>query len=74
MSEIMTMCPVTNRPISTGLATNSVIFESLPDINLPSRCPRCGRQHVWSKRKAWVATSDLSSRQVKQFDQVLRRA
>jgi hypothetical protein len=67
MSEIMTMCPVTNRPIPTGL-------ESLPDINLPSRCPRCGRQHVWSKRKAWVATSDLSSRQVKQFDQVLRRA
>jgi hypothetical protein len=55
MSEIMTMCPVTGRSIPTGLTTNSVIFESLPEINLPIRCPRCGRQHVWSKSKAWVA-------------------
>ena len=74
MSEIMTMCSVTNRSIPTGLTTNSVIFESLPDINLPIRCPRCGRQHVWSRRKAWVARSEPSSHQVLQFDQVLRRA
>ena len=60
MSEIMIMCPVKKRPIPTGLTTNSVIFESLPDINMPIRCPSCGRQHVWSRRKAWVAKSDSS--------------
>ena len=30
--------------------------------------------HVWSRREAWVATSDLSSHQVLQFDRILRRA
>jgi hypothetical protein len=49
--EIMIMCPVKKRPIPTGLTTNSVIFESLPDINVPIRCPSCGRQHVWSRGK-----------------------
>src|SRR5215475_3856684 len=70
----MIMCPAKKRPIPTGLTTKSVIFESLPDINMPIRCPGCGRHHVWSRKRAWVATSDLSSRQVLQFDQVLRRA
>ena len=60
MSEIMIMCPVKKRPIPTGLTTNSVIFDSLPDLNMPIRCPSCGRQHVWSRRKAWVAKSDSS--------------
>src|SRR5262249_11323794 len=61
MSEIMTKCPVTNRSIPTGLATNSVIFESLvtsiclsvahvADASTSGRGGRPGWQHRICRR------------------------
>ena len=52
----MTNCPATRRPISTGLNTDMVIFDSLPDVAVPISCPACCRQHLWRPSDAWVGS------------------
>ena len=55
MGRIMTMCPTTQRAIPTGLRTNMVVFETLPDVAVPVSCSECGEQHQWRPSRAWVA-------------------
>jgi len=55
MSVVMTRCPATGRPVSTGINTSSVIIDSLPDVGVRMRCPACGGEHVWRKRDTWLA-------------------
>jgi hypothetical protein len=41
--------------VRIGLTTDTVIFESLPPIALPLRCPACGQMHRWKPEDAWAA-------------------
>ena len=54
MPDVMIQCPVENATISTGLSTDTVQFESLPDCAVPLRCHICGQVHFWRPRDAWV--------------------
>ncbi len=55
MSDILIRCPVTGQAVLTGLTTEIVVFETLPDVDIPLRCPRCGQTHRWKPTDAWVA-------------------
>ena len=54
MSDILINCPVTGKPLQTGLDTATVNFEDLPDLALPVLCPHCGQIHLWKPSNAWV--------------------
>ena len=58
MADILTRCPTTRRTIPTGLDTSTVVFESLPNVPVPVRCPVCGSQHQWTVLTAWVGEVD----------------
>jgi hypothetical protein len=58
MSELMIRCPNTGEAISTGITTDSKSFQALPDVASSSRCPKCGLDHVWRKREAWLDGQD----------------
>ena len=54
MPDIMLQCPVHAVAVSTGLSTDSVQFESLPDCSVPFQCHACNTIHYWRPRDAWV--------------------
>ena len=54
-THILIKCPRNRRPVSTGLTTDMVIFDSLPPVTVPLRCPACGQIHWWKPEDAWVA-------------------
>jgi hypothetical protein len=55
MPDILTHCPVTGQAVLTGLDTETVVFETLPSVEVPLKCPRCGQTHRWKPKDAWVA-------------------
>jgi len=54
MPAIMIRCPVHAVIISTGLSTDTVQFDSLPDCAIPLHCSACQKTHHWRPRNAWV--------------------
>ena len=54
MPDILTNCPVMAKPIQTGLDTETVKFETLPNVALPVQCPHGGQVHYWRPAEAWV--------------------
>jgi hypothetical protein len=40
--------------IHTGLNTNVIVFEDLPNVAIPVRCTSCGSTHYWRSATAWV--------------------
>lgn len=55
MPMIMIACPVSGKPVATGMAVDARSFESLTLTNtVIGPCPHCGRSHVWSKRYAYL--------------------
>ena len=58
MSDILTRCFRTGQVISTGITTETIVFESLPNIWVPVRCPVCGAEHRWRPDMAWVDGED----------------
>lgn len=58
MPDILIRCPVTGQAVFTGLNTESVVFESLPAVEIPLRCSRCGETHRWKPKDAWVAQTN----------------
>ena len=53
-SRIMIRCPVTGRPISTGLTADPKTWSGRPlGINKVA-CPECKSLHAWSKPDAWL--------------------
>jgi hypothetical protein len=62
MSDILIYCAVTGQPVPTGLDTETVIFESLPNVEIPVKCPSCGEMHRWRPRDAWVAIAGNQTR------------
>ena len=55
MPEILIYCPITGQVVLTGLNTETVVFETLPSVEVPLKCPRCGQTHRWKPKDAWVA-------------------
>ena len=62
MPDILIHCPVTGESVSTGLDTETVVFDSLPSIELPLRCSACGQRHYWKPADAWVRGEPRSPR------------
>jgi hypothetical protein len=58
MSSVMIRCPVTGQAISTQIEMEAVVLRDLPVIRARTRCPACGREHIWTKREAWLAEGD----------------
>jgi len=55
VNDILIKCPQNLRPVRTGLTTDMIIFETLPPVAIPLRCPACGYVHRWKPEDAWVA-------------------
>jgi hypothetical protein len=60
MATLLIMCPVTDSPISTGIETDQSSVDRLPDVLSRTRCPKCGREHVWWPREAWLSDAPKS--------------
>ena len=54
MPDIMIRCPKLRTVVPTGLTTETVKFESIPNIAIPFRCPACQKTHKWRPGDAWV--------------------
>jgi hypothetical protein len=54
MKDIMVRCPTFGMGVPTGLTTEDVKFESIPDVAIPFRCPACRKTHEWRPITAWV--------------------
>jgi hypothetical protein len=53
MSLVLIECPKTHRHISTGVQISADDFDRLDEATQSSvRCPRCGKEHHWTKRDA----------------------
>ena len=55
MSSVMIKCPVTGRPVTTGIETEQTVFRRLPKVAGRMQCPACGQEHAWSVTAAWLA-------------------
>jgi hypothetical protein len=72
MAAILTKCPKTARWIHTGIDSNTVVFETLPNVSVPVRCTACDTTHYWTPADAWVAiehswNGEVVNRNVTQF-------
>ena len=54
VTRILTRCSKTNEPIPTGLDSDMVVLETLPNVLVPVVCPACGSTHYWMGFAAWV--------------------
>ena len=54
MAPILTRCPKTKQPIPTGLDSDMVVLETLPNIPIPVVCSACGSTHYWMGFNSWV--------------------
>jgi hypothetical protein len=56
VGAIIIACPVTGRPVNTGISMPKVAFDnSSLENNSVGPCPHCGQTHVWSKKNAVVS-------------------
>jgi len=58
MAAVLTRCPRTGGIISTGITTDMVQFDSLPNVAVPISCPICGTTHIWKPSTSWIAEND----------------
>ena len=58
MGMVRTTCPVTGRPIDTGIEIDEASFARLPAFVGKIFCPHCGSEHEWSKDTARVVDGD----------------
>ena len=45
-------CPVTGRPINTGVSMDRKEFEAPAQAAHETGCPHCGQTHAWTKENA----------------------
>jgi hypothetical protein len=56
--DIFIRCPTTGQPIPTGLHTGTVVFDTLPKIQMRMHCPACQKDR-WCTG-TWVIESPKS--------------
>ena len=54
MDKIMILCSATKQPVSTGLVLPKGMFETVNIRETTTKCPSCGKVHVWKKEDAFV--------------------
>lgn len=54
MAKIMINCPVTKQPVATGLQLPEEMFEKVNIRDTTTKCPACGKVHIWSKKDAFL--------------------
>jgi hypothetical protein len=58
MADVLTRGPRTGGVIPTGVTTDMVQFDSLPNVAVPISCPLCGTTHTWKPSTSWIADND----------------
>ncbi len=55
MPEVVVRCPLTGRPVPTGVLMEHAAFKSPEDdVRSVAWCRYCFGVHAWSKRTAWL--------------------
>ena len=55
MPRIMIRCPVTQKPVYTGMSTTNLGSDiSKYGSNTFGPCPSCGQAHTWDKHNAYL--------------------
>ena len=54
MAKIMITCSVTKQPVATGLQLPKEMFETVNIRETTTKCPSCGKVHLWSKKDAFL--------------------
>jgi hypothetical protein len=54
MADILIRCAIYGRPVKTGLTTETIVFESLSELEIPLNCPACLKIHKWGVNDAWI--------------------
>jgi hypothetical protein len=60
MGAVMIRCPRTGQAVSTAIETEPAVFNRLPHVEARMYCPRCGEEHVWTAREAWLDDPPLT--------------
>ena len=47
--DIFILCPTTGQPVPTGLHTDTVVFHTLPKVEMHMQCPACHKNHSWNR-------------------------
>ena len=55
MSDIVIRFPQTKQSVPTGLTTDMVVLETLPNVCVPLKCRACGQIHRWTPSDGWAA-------------------
>jgi hypothetical protein len=54
MGCVMILCPVTGKPVSTGIDTELSTLEQAHPFVSRLACSACGQEHRWSRSDAWI--------------------
>ncbi|GJM23020.1 MAG: hypothetical protein DHS20C15_29350 [Planctomycetota bacterium] len=54
MFKVKILCPSTQQPVDTGIATSQQSWESTSATNNRVRCPHCSETHTWDKPDAFL--------------------
>jgi hypothetical protein len=74
MAAVLTRCPRTGSIIPTGIITDMVQFDSLPNVAIPIFCPNCGKTHIWKPSTSWIAENDRFHPEYRNGQRFLARA
>ena len=53
MPRVLITCPVTHKPLPTGLELHAVAFQLKRGARFVP-CPHCQQKHCWTKASAWL--------------------
>ena len=75
MPRVLITCPVTHKPLPTGLELDAVAFQLKRGPRF-APCPHCQQKHCWTKASAWLeqATAETSVARDRLMVTALRRS
>ena len=47
MNALLFQCPMTERPVKTGIEIDMVVLRSVQPVTVRLRCPHCRNAHEW---------------------------
>jgi hypothetical protein len=66
MPMIMITCPVTKKPVPTGMNWPEEFFKTANIRDSTMKCPACGHVHHWSKKDAFMQTPEAKAPEAKE--------
>jgi hypothetical protein len=70
--SLMLTCPVTGDEYSTGINTDELSLDMLPDTLTRSHCPHCGQMHPWRLSDATFVQNLRPSKWIENVAQAAR--